>query len=423
MKHNSEQLIHLLAAELAERLETMTHITPRAAHLPDTANKIKVIIGMRRAGKTTFAYQHIKKLLAAGISMERILYVNFEDDRLLPLTQDKLVSLVEAFYATTPGNHDRQCFLILDEIQNVSGWQIVVRRLFDTKSLDIVLTGSSANLLSKEIASNLRGRSLSTEIWPYSFTEFLAARQKLIQKAPFGEKAKNQLTELFKQYLQTGGFPEVIHYSDNIRLQTLQEYLDVTIYRDIIERYQIKNTSLIKYLILFLVNNAAGSFSVNKFYQDAKTQGYRVSREAIYDYIQHIEDAYLCFCVDLYDRSIRKVQTNPKKIYAIDTGLLNALKLSFDSDSGKQFENVVYLDLRRQRCDVYYYLTEERYEVDFLAINSQGKKKLFQVVWDISNEQTYQREQRALEKAKVELNIPGSIITLESYLKDGIQFD
>ncbi len=165
------KVLQIILGEFYDKTEYLLKtIVVRDAKFPEAENKIKVVIGMRRAGKTYFLYQHILKLLSEGVSRSCILYINFEDDRLLPLDQQKLGKFIDAFYALYPENHEKKCYLFFDEIHVIDDWQLVVRRLHNTKNAEIFLTGSSAKLLSKEIATSLRGRSLATEIWPYSFS-------------------------------------------------------------------------------------------------------------------------------------------------------------------------------------------------------------------------------------------------------------
>ncbi len=169
-----------------------------------------------------------------------------------------------------------------------------------------------------------------------------------------------------------------------------------------------------------MINAAASGFSINKLYNDLKSQGFAVSKDTLHDYMGYIEDAYLAFYSTLFTESLRKSQTNPRKLYAIDTGLVKAYSLSLMANLGRMFENLVYLDLRRMGCEVYYYLTENRHEVDFLAIDPEGRQKLIQVAWDVTDQVTWQREERALEAAMKELKVPGCIVTLESYLREGL---
>lgn len=418
---DAQALLQILIGEFYDKLHLLKEMVVREAKFPEAPSKIKVAIGMRRAGKTYFLYQKILKMKSNGIPQKAILYLNFEDDRLFPLKEKKLAGLVDAFYSLYPENHDRKCYLFFDEIQNVDNWPIVIRRLHDTKNVEIFLTGSSAKLLSKEIATNLRGRSLAVEIWPYSFEEFNRAKKENIERSLYDKKTQDKLRKMFHCYLCEGGFPEIIPFEQDVKKQTLQEYLDVAIYRDVLERHDVKHPTLIKYMILSMIHNAGRPFSINKFYNDLKSQGYSITKDILYEYADHIEDAYLAFSVALYDKSIRKRQANPKKIYAIDPGMIRATTLDYENDLGRLLENVVYLDLRRLGCKVSYYLTRERYEVDFLAQTPSGHKKLFQIVWDLQDVETMEREKRGLLLGIKELKVEGEIITLDSYLEKGIQ--
>jgi uncharacterized protein len=414
-----KSILQLLLGEFYTKLDQLDDLVTREASFPQAPNKIKVAIGMRRVGKTYFLYQHIKKIMQEGIDRKRILFINFEDDRLLPMNAPKLAQLVDAFYSLYPENHTQKCYLFLDEIQNVENWPLVIRRFHDTLNVEIFLTGSSAKLLSKEIATNLRGRSLALEIWPYSFTEFLSAKKITIESDIYDKKRRDLLKQYFHDYLSIGGFPEVVHYPFDVRHQTLQDYLDIVIYRDIIERHTIRNPSIIKYMILSMIHNVGKPFTINKFYNDLRSQGHQSGKDILYEYAEHIEDSYVAFSIGLHDRSIRKVRANPKKIYAIDPGLVRSVMLNDNNDFGKLFENVIYLDLRRKGCTISYYLTSNRNEVDFVVETSHGQKKCLQVAWAIDHQETFEREQRALEEAMNELHIEGEIVTLDSYLEKG----
>ncbi len=418
---NELSMLQILLGEFYDKLGLLRDLVVRDAQFPRAPNKIKVAIGMRRAGKTYFLYQQILKMINDGVDKTAILYINFEDDRLLPLNEQKLAKLVDAFYSLYPENHDRKCYLFFDEIQNVENWPLVIRRLHDTKNVEIFLTGSSAKLLSKEIATSLRGRSLAIEIWPYSFEEFNRAKKISIDQSLYDKKTQDKLRQRFHHYLSEGGFPEIISFDPDVKQQTLQEYLDVVIYRDIIERHNIKNPTMIKYMILSMIHNVGKPFAVHKFYNDIKSQGYQIGKDALYEYADHIEDAYLAFSIALYDKSIRKVQTNPKKLYAIDPGMVRALTLDYESDLGRLFENIIFLELKRLGCKINYYLTSERYEIDFIVQTPRGHKKFFQVAWDMQDPKTADRENRALQAGMKELKIDGEIITLDSFLREGIK--
>lgn len=410
-----KDLLPTLLEELKETLEKYFHV--RELSFPDVPRKISVAVGMRRTGKTFFLYQQIRQLLVSKIPWQRILYINFEDDRLLPMDQQGLASLIDSFYTLYPENHDQLLYLFLDEIQNVKDWPLVVRRFFDTKKIKIFLSGSSAKLLSKEIASALRGRSLATEIWPYSFSEFLQFREKALPTPPFGKKVRDQLAKELSTYLQHGGFPEVQTMDTENRIRILQDYVNLVVLRDIVERYEISNISLIRSLLKALIGSVGKPFSVNKVFNDLKSQGYPVSKNTLYDYLGYIEDAYLAFTVPLFSPSFRKQQVNPKKVYLIDPGLLCASRLIAKEDWGILFENLIYLDLRRKHYRVFYYLTKERYEVDFVAQDNRGQSRLIQVSWSMENLATREREQRALWAAEKELGLRSQLVTVDNYFE------
>ncbi|MDX2345377.1 MAG: ATP-binding protein [Legionella sp.] len=389
----------------------------RQLQFPKVDNIIKVAVGMRRSGKTYLLYQTIAELLERGVERERILLINFEDDRLLPMTAKEMGKLIDLFYTLYPQNHNRRCYLFLDEVQNVPEWQLVVRRYLDSKNVDLYLTGSSAKLLSKEIATSLRGRSLSIEVWPYSFNEFLQAHHISKPTQAFGQKTFDMMRQHLLHYFTKGGFPAVQHLPNKEWRETLQGYVDTVILRDIIERYGVSNIALLKYLTSFLIKNAATCFSVNKFYNDVKSQGYKVGKETIHTYLAYLEDAYLVFTVPFYSESERTKQNRPKKIYVVDNGLVNANALGTNDLYNKFLENQIYLDLRRQGKDVYFYHTADGYEIDFVSVDKDGSRELLQITVDLTDPKTAAREQRALEQAKKELGINGRIITMKDYLR------
>lgn len=413
-----DQILELILEEFTEQLPGTADAIPRDFELPEAPEMIQVAIGMRRTGKTYFLFQKIRELIAEGTSIEQILYINFEDDRVLPMNQKELGQFLDAFYTLYPQNHDRLCHLFLDEIQNVEGWPLVIRRFHDKKNVRIYLTGSSAKLLSKEIATSLRGRSIATEIYPYSFHEYWKTHQIKVPKPPIGKKSLDLFQKHLKNYFQVGGFPAIQSLHENEQRTILQNYVHSVIFRDVIERHKITNTSLIKYLIKSLLNSISSPFSVNKFYNDIKSQGYKVGKDTLYQYIEHLEDAFLIYTVPLFTESPRKRQTNPKKIYAVDNGLVHANCLNITPNIGSFFENLIYLDLRRAGKRVYYYHTQEGYEIDFLAQSQDGTMEIIQVTWDQTDKKTLEREERALHKAEKELGIKGCIIDAQSYLKD-----
>lgn len=411
------EILETLQEEFRATLAQTSHSTPRHYQFPQSKDIIKVAVGMRRTGKTYFLFQTIRQVVSEGIPLSRILYINFEDDRLLPLDYKAMGQLIDAWYTLHPENHDHCCYLFLDEVQNVSGWPVVLRRIIDTKNIQVYATGSSAKLLSKEIATSLRGRSLAMEIFPYSYTEYLAAHQLEPPAKPFGKKMVDYQLSYLREYLHIGGFPGVQAMPPSEQLETLQNYVETVIFRDIVERYHISNVTLLKYFIKFLLKNISAPFSINKFYKDIKSQGFQVGKDTLYSYLAYLEDAFLVFAVPFFTESLRRIQTTPKKIYAIDNGLVVANTFNLSENRGKLFENQVYLDLRRQGKKIFYYQTTDGYEVDFVTQDQKGRHELIQVAWDLHDPATREREVRALRQAEKELGFPGVLLDAQSYLQ------
>jgi len=389
------------------------NLVSRHTRLDTPADRIGVAIGMRRTGKTCLLIQAMQGLVAEGVPEESILFLNFEDDRLQPLDLEGAARLVDAFYAWAPENHERQTFVCLDEVHALPEWSRLVRRLHDTRRMRLFLTGSSAKLLSREIATELRGRSLATEVWPYSFSEWMGAPGP---RPPHGQRALDQLRPRLVAYLDEGGFPEVKGLEPALRLRLLQDYVDVVVFRDVVERHGISNLPLARFLTRTLLRNVGRSLSLTRLHNDLRSQGRKVSKDSLFEYMDYFEDAFLSFGVPLHEASTRKVENAPRKVYAIDPGLVAAFRIG-GQDLGQRFENLVYLDLRRQGCEIAYYLTRSRREVDFVARYPDGRQELIQVCWDTSDPATMERETTALVEAREELGMDGRILTMEAYLE------
>ena len=394
-------LIDRLIADFQER--DLPRVTPRDVSLPGLPGKADVVVGMRRSGKTWFLYQQIEDRVAGGIDRGRLLYLSFEDERLLPLAAADLSKIPEAFYRRTPANREHLCWFYFDEIQNVPGWETFVRRLIDTEKVALVLTGSSARLLSREIATSLRGRSLSTEILPFSFAESLRHEGTNLPKSwPPGAKVRSVLEHRLERYLEAGGFPEVQSLSQDLRVRVLQEYVDVVIFRDVVERHGVENLPALRYLERRLLASPAGRFSVSKLFNDLKSQGMRVGKDTLYEYLAHLEDSFLLSTVTIASASARVRQANPRKCYPIDPALSAALSFRASGDVGHLLETTVYLELRRRGRSLAYVSTRSGYEVDFLAEDSRGSRELIQVCAVLEDPITRQRELRALEEGMKE---------------------
>ena len=388
--------------------------------------KANVVIGMRRTGKTFFCYQRMHELIAAGTQPEEILYLNFEDDRLLGFTVHDFQTILDVYYGKYPGHRNTGCHFFFDEIQRVDQWEMFIRRLLDTENVRIYLTGSSSKLLSAEIATGLRGRSLSTEIFPFSFQEFLKANE-LFDTAPqkYGAKTASILRKAVADYLNIGGFPEVRTLGRDLRVEVLQGYIDSVLLKDIIERHKVSNVIALKHLVRHVMNTSCTKFSVNKFYNTLKSMSVKCTKNSLYEYLDHLTDAYLFYKVPIHSRSEGSRMINPAKIYTIDPGLLRAMTFRNSSNNGQLLEGMVFMHLRRNGCEVEYVNTKDGYEVDFFARHKiSGDIKLIQVCWDISDDKTFNRELRGLQSAMNEFSIAsGTIVTWddETFLENNIE--
>lgn len=405
-----ESLIEKIITDFHER--KLMSVVPREAELAEIPGKIDVVIGMRRTGKTCFLYQVIQGLLARGVAKEQILYINFDDERLLPLSVDKLHLIPDTYYRLFPAFKQEKCYFFFEGIQNILYWEKFIRRLLDTENVHIYLTGSSIKLFSKEIAATLHGRTITTEIFPFSFREILANQKIKISHPNAAEKAL--LANRMRSALQQGGFAEVQMATLEQQTYSLQRYVDVVILRDIIERHAIANVQALRALVRHLLATPATLFSVNKFYNDLKSQGISSSKNVLYEYLDHLNDAYLIYLVPMYTYSERIRRTNPSKSYLIDGGLINAFLHQPTLNWGQLLENFVFMELRRKGLQIQYYRTQDGFEVDFITTTLQGNQTLYQVALNLEDAATRLREVRALETAMKECKLQdGYIITLD----------
>ena len=390
-------------------------MTRRDAALPEVPNKVHAVTGMRRAGKTTFLRQLVAER-QRGTAPERGLYVSFDDDRLADIAVDQLSALLEEFYRRHPQLRGRSTVAwFFDEIQLVKGWERFVRRVLDSENVQVVVSGSSARMLSREVHTSLRGRGIETTIRPFGFREFLRHRSEEPRAEPrrWTADQRSLVEKRFGEYLVEGGFPEAQGLTRALRVELLQGYVDTVLFRDVLERYGVSQVSALRWIARHCLRNPAGSMSVHRLFLDLKAQGHAVSKDSVHALLGHLVDAYLLQAVPLHTASERQRNSNPRKMYPADPGLIHAFDANGRANTGHALETAVFNELQRRGADAAYVKTAQGFEVDFLAAYRDGRRELLQVCADPSTADAREREMRALaDAAKTQPKLPAVLLVL-----------
>ena len=385
--------------------------TPRRVGIECLPGKVTALIGVRRCGKTTCMRQRMAQLRAAGVPGENLLYLDFSDDRLHELSLERLDLIPQAYFSRYPEKKGREKIrLFFDEIQFVPGWERFVERLRRTENCEIWLAGSSAKLLSREIATEMRGRSLAWEIFPFSFREFLDSRGIDAAGDVWSSGRQAAIRHAFDAYWETGGFPEALDCPRALRVRLHQEYFHAILHRDLIERYGDPRPEAALALARRLIDNVASMHTVNRLAGHLKSLGHRAPKAVVAGHLERLEDAYALFSARLFDASLARVNVNPKKIYCIDHALARSVGSGILVNSGHLLENLVFGALRRRAPDVRYYRTASRREVDFVARPPGGPRLLVQVCETLADPATRAREVGALAEAMAELGLRESFL-------------
>ncbi len=382
-----------------------TGITPRDVRLPAIPNKVHAVVGMRRAGKSTFLRQ-LQAERQRQLGPERAVYLGFDDDRIAELPLAQLDSLIEEYYRNFPQWRARELvYWFFDEIQLVAGWERFVRRLMDTvdtERVEIAVSGSSARLLSREVHTSLRRRGWETVIRPFSFREFLRHRGEEPDKPVrrFTAAERPALEKRFRDYLVEGGFPEAQGMAPPLREELLQGYMDTLLLRDVVERYHVTQVAALRWLTRHCLRNPAGPLSVHGLHRDLKAQGHGVAKDTLHALLGHLVDAFLISAVPVSTESERRRNSNPRKIYPADPALIGAFDRSGRVNLGHALETVVFNELERRKAEVGYVRTAEGFELDFHARFPAAGETLIQVCAETGEGKTLERELRALERMR-----------------------
>ena len=392
----NKEIVKQIIVNAQKRLLT-DQLVKRDVDLPINSGKIITVPGVRRCGKSALLMLTIEKLIATGTDRRNILFFNFDDER-IQFNSENLDMIVSAYRELYPDIALSDAYIFFDEIQMAEGWQSFVRRLYEEECRNLFVTGSNSQMLSSEIASVLRGRSLQYEEYPLSFNE--VCRFKEVEANVYSDTCRARLATLFDEYLVWGGFPEVVMAELHLKDRILSDYFYVMLYRDLVEHFNINPATTARYFIRRVMENITKPTSVNKIFKELKSQGLSVSKDRIYSLAEQCEAIYLFMPLYRYTGSVQRSMTSDTKFYCIDMGLRKMTLKPQSDDNGKMLENAVFLHLKRSLDDTQnlaYYKGQG--ECDFVVSRHEEVERLIQVSWDISTVDTFDREISGLTEA------------------------
>ena len=383
--------------QLPSTIERSTHLDTSTQK---GTNNATVITGFRRVGKTYLLFETIEKLLKIH-SRTDVVYINFEDERIIMPTSGLLTDLIpeiQAVYGKKPK------YLFLDELQLIPHWSKWVRRILDTESLQIFITGSSSKMGSYELPTELRGRAWEVKVYPLAFGEFLRFKQATIdvERLKFVKDEAASFRFLFDEYLNFGGMPAVVLTTYEKKQELLQSYFQTVVQRDIAERHKIDNDAALRTLLKLLLNSSY--ITISKLHNSLKSMGIPVGKSTINNYLSYIENSYFMSELYIHSPSVINQLQYPRKVYFIDTGFMTALSTKFSKNMGRLFENLAFHKLASNNDILYYYKDDKGNEVDFAILEDNKTSSLYQVCFDLADEETRSREVRSLIKAGTRLN-------------------
>ncbi len=380
------------------------------------------IIGVRRSGKTFLTKQFLKKAIDSGLDPKQTLYVNLEDPRFHPYLSLELLDEIYQAYRTFV-NKEGFALIVLDEVQNVKNWEKWVRRTMEKENVQIVMTGSTSSLLKTEVSTALTGRSLTLEVFPLSFHEFLKFKGVVLEDQLDVVKNKAKIERLFMEYLQFGGFPRVVLEEDEfLKREMLKELFDGIVMRDIVFRYGFRDVNSVKLVAELAINSFSSLKSVSSLRNElAGILKRKVSPNFVAEVMEALRESYLLFTIPPFSPKIKDVKKYPKKIYAVDTGLATTVTLSFSKNLGRLVENAVALHLIKKYGENNLFYYRGKREVDFILREGLRITKAIQVTWDLR--ESYEREVKALLEAMDVFNLGEGIIVTADQEREEVYED
>lgn len=380
------------------------------------------IIGVRRSGKTFLTKQFLKKAIDSGLDPKQTLYVNLEDPRFHPYLSLELLDEIYQAYRTFV-NKEGFALIVLDEVQNIKNWEKWVRRTMEKENVQIVMTGSTSSLLKTEVSTALTGRSLTLEVFPLSFHEFLKFKGVVLEDQLDVVKNKAKIERLFMEYLQFGGFPRVVLEEDEfLKREMLKELFDGIVMRDIVFRYGFRDVNSVKLVAELAINSFSSLKSVSSLRNElAGILKRKVSPNFVAEVMEALRESYLLFTIPPFSPKIKDVKKYPKKIYAVDTGLATTVTLSFSKNLGRLVENAVALHLIKKYGENNLFYYRGKREVDFILREGLRITKAIQVTWDLR--ESYEREVKALLEAMNVFDLEEGIIVTADQEREEVYED
>ena len=374
-------------------------VIDRDIKLPINKKKIITVPGVRRCGKSTLMMIAINELVKGGVPKENILWLGFDDERLVNLSSEDLDVVIASYMEMYPDVPINEVHMFFDEIQLIPDWEYFVLRIYKTYCKNIYICGSNATMLSTELSSALRGYPLEYETYPLSFHEY--CRFKGIKVNIYLEQDKAKLRNSFVEYNQSSAFPEVVLAdSESDKLKLLHGYFDTMLLKDLAEHYNISNTEVVRYFVKRIMGNLTKPTSINSIYNDIRSQGLKVSKNDLYQWANYICDIFMFIRIPKFERSLIKEHNSQPKYYFIDNGMRNVVLLSTSNDMGKYLENTVFLHINRNKMPnekITYF--QGNGECDFVLQTDEIVTALYQVTWNMSDSDTRTREINGLLEA------------------------
>lgn len=375
------------------------NVIDRDVKLPINRGKIITIPGVRRCGKSTMMEIAINELVSNGVPRQNILWMGFDDERLVNMSSDELDEVIVSYMEMYPEIPIKDVHIFLDEIQLIKDWEYFVLRVYKSYCKNIYVCGSNATMLSTELGSALRGYPLEYETYPLSFNEY--CRFNGIRNTCFLEQDRARLKTAFETYNRSSSFPEVVlTVSESEQLKLLQGYFNIMLLRDLADHYGISNTGVLRYFVKRIMANLSKPTSINAIYNDLKSQGLKIGKDDLYLWADYVCNIFMFARIPKYNRSIVKEQKSLFKYYCIDNGLRSAVIMPQSNDNGKNLENTIFMQLNRTRLPsdkISYY--QGVAECDFVIQRNDSVTQLIQVTWDMSDPETRTREINGLLEA------------------------